>query len=476
MEYFFAMKTQALLIALFLLTCTPFSTRYDRIEPNKIRPLTVVFDVHGTYPEGAPGDTVRARAYFAGDSAGSVSWTVSWDVITSAFGTDTFLNVKPLALFNLASSLPDSQMFNFIIPDSVFFTTQAISDQQIALIRPLLPSPMRALSRQDLAGFLHDFASVSFGSPASLNTFLSSWGSRLSTGDSGNVLDSAIAAAGVLINAFSIKAYVFAQILAKDGQRLTEKIDFVVRYNTRVAGIPMVSAVVPVNTNPRIRWLGVYAVKGGPSRAFSPFDSAFAGKWRLQYLYNELFPDSVLDTLVVDTGYSYYMAADSGMVSYTVHSGDTLGGVTLSHDTVVNDTSRDRYYTVKNRCITASADTTVRFTLASTTDSVRIKKDSTQCFTYDNYSMETFYYDWFYENLALDSVKLPLDSLVVLAGGSDPMVRMLPSMDVHMTEAHFWVVVTDAFLGQFNRPVGMCFREAFCHFKYSDAYRKTKSK
>jgi hypothetical protein len=56
------------------------------------------------------------------------------------------------------------------------------------------------------------------------------------------------------------------------------------------------------------------------------------------------------------------------------------------------------------------------------------------------------------------------------------MVRMLPSMDVHMTEAHFWVVVTDAFLGQFNRPEGMCYREAFCHFKYSDAYRKTKSK
>ncbi len=470
------MRISALLIALLLFACTPFSTRYDRIEPNKIRPLTVLLDTHGIYPEGAPGDTVRARAYFAGDSATSVSWTVSWDVITTAMGTDTFLNVKQLPVFNMASDLPDSQVFNFTVPDSVFYTTLGISDQQLALIRPLLPSPMRSLSRADFAAFLQAFASVNITSPASLNAFLAEWGPKLSSDTAGNLLDSAIAAAGVLINTFSIQAYVFADIKSRDGQHLTEKIDFVVRYNSRVAQIPMLSALVPVNTNPRIRWLGVYIVKGGPKRGFSPLDSGFAGTWRLQYLYNEIFPDSVQDTLLIDTGSSYYLAADSGMVQYTLHAGDTLSGVVLSRDTVISDTSRDKYYSVKNRCVKAAADTTIRFTLASLPDSVSIPKDSTRCFSYDNYSLETFYYDWFYENLALDSVKLPLDSLLVLSQGSNPMVRMLPSMDVHMTLAHFWVVVYDSYLGQYNRPEGQCFREVFCNFKYSDAYKSAKSR
>jgi hypothetical protein len=472
------MRKSVLLIPLMLLTCTPFSTRYDRIEPDKVRPITVVFDTHGMYPEGAPGDTVRARAYFAGDSATSVSWTVSWDVITNAYGTDTFLNVKQLQQFNLASDLPDSQVFNFTVPDSVFYTTQAISEQTLALVRPLLPSPMRSLSRADYASFLRDFASVNIASPASFNAFLAAWGPKLSSDTAGNLLDSAIAAAGVLVNTFSIKAYVFANISAKGGKRLVEKADFVVRYNSRVAQIPMVSALVPVNTNPRIRWLGMYLVKGGPNRSFSPNDSGFAGKWRLQYLYNELFPDSVHDTVLIDTGTSYYMAADSGMVQYTLHAGDTLHGVPLSRDTVINDTSIDKYYTVKKRCVTAKADTTMRFTLAFVPDSIHIPKDSSRCFSSDAYSFEIFYYDWFFENLALDSVTMPLDSLAVLSAGysSNSFTQMLPSLDAHMTLAHFWVVTYDYYLGQYNRPEGQCFREVFCHFTYSDAYKSAKAR
>jgi|GEM_PF-1251520 hypothetical protein len=455
------MKKTALILPLLLLTCSPFSTRYDRIEPDTIRPITVVFDTHGAYPDGAPGDTVRARAYFAGDSASSVSWSVSWDVVTDAYGTDTFLNTAALPVLNMTSALPDSQVFNFMVPDSVFFTTVAIPNQLVAAVRDSLPSGMRSMTKNQMAAFLGDFAKVNILDASSLSAFMSAWGTAV-----GGSFDTALSAAAKLVGLFSIKAYVFADITSKDGKHLREKIDFVARYNSKFAGIPGMSSLLGINTNPRIRWLGVYIVRTSSTRLFSPFDSAFSGAWTLQYLYNEPYPDSVRDTLVIDTGCSYYLAADSGMVAI-----DRNG-------TVVIDTSRDGYLTYKRECITAKSDTVVAYSFNGVPASVTIPKDSTRCIVEDGgVTLETFYYDWFYENLALDSVSLPLDSLLVLGmGGGTSMVSMLPSMDTHMTYAHFRVVTYDYFIGQYNRPEGQCFRDAYCHFKYTDAYKNGKSR
>jgi hypothetical protein len=414
------MKRLFPVICLLFLLCTPFSTRYERIEPDALRNLAVIYQ---PYPEGAPGDTVHVSAYFAGDSVVSATWTVSYDVITNSYGTDTFLNVKDLPQINPVSHLPDSLDFFFKVPDSVFYTTAAIREQQLALIRPMLPAGMRAMTKDELAGFLHDVAQVNLADSASLSSFMAAWAPKLGPGLSP---DSALAAAAILVNAFSIKAYVFADARAKDGRRLTIKSDFVIRYNTRFRNVPVVSAFVPVNTNPRVRWMGVYKVKG-ISMLFSPNDPAYAGKFSLQYLYNELFPDSVADTVVIDTGYSYYMGADSGIVSY------------MQNGTLVSDTSRDKVCGPSGTC-----------------------------------QLETFWYDWFYENLDLDSVKLPLDSLVTAARSADPVTMMLPSVDPHMTAAYFWVVVYDTYLGQFNRPIGQCKRGAPCHFKYTDAYKSKK--
>jgi hypothetical protein len=418
------MKKIFSVIFLLIFLCSPFSTRYERIEPNALRNLAVVYQ---PYPEGAPGDTVHVAAYFGGDSAVSASWTVSYDVVTNSYGTDTFLNLKDLPQINPSPHLPDSLDFFFKVPDSVFYTTAAIQEQQLAFIRPALPSGMRSMTKNEMADFLHDIAQVNFYDSTGLGAFMAAWGAKLGVGAPGSQpLDSAIAAAAVLINTFSIKAYLFADVRAKDGKRLKVKSDFVIRYNSRFRGQPMVAAFVPVNTNPRIRWLGVYRVKGG-GMLFSPNDPDFTGKFSLQYLYNELYPDSVADTVVIDTGYSYYIGADSGIVSY------------MRNDTLVSDTSRDKICSPAGTC-----------------------------------QLETFWYDWFYQNLALDSVTLPLDSLVTAARTSEPVTMMLPSADPHMTAAYFWVVVYDEYLGQFNRPLGMCKRGAPCYFKYTDAYKSKK--
>jgi hypothetical protein len=449
-----------------LVFCTPFSTRPDRIEKNQVRTLAVVYEnvmyPEKSYPEGAPGDTIHAKIYCAGDSTVSISWSVSWDVVKNAYGTDTFLNVQDLPQFRTTSHLPDSLDFYFVVPDTVFYNAHAVQ-VLLNLVRDSLPPGMRTMSQRELALLVNDFSKIDMTNPAALGTFWAAWGSKIGTSP-----DSALIAVAPLLGAFSTMSYFFADVKAVDGKHLTVKSDFIVRYNTKFASIPSLSAIAPVNTNPRIRWLGIYIVKGRSTgfSMFSPFDTTYAGKWKLQYLYNELNPDSVQDTVVIDAGYSYYIAADSGMVSF------------MRHDTLVTDTSRDKYYLYKTSCVTkANNDTTINYVYNGTPSSISIKKDGSKCFVEDNrIVLETFYYDWLYQNLALDSVSLPLDSLVVLTGMSNPIASMLPSMDTHMTEARFWVVVTDSYLGQFNRPVGICYREAICHFTYTDAYRTTKAR
>ena len=65
-----------------------------------------------------------------------------------------------------------------------------------------------------------------------------------------------------------------------------------------------------VNLNPSITWVGMLIVnKGG---LVNP-DSVAKYPSTFQFLYNAQFPDSVRDTILIDTGYSYFVVADSGI-------------------------------------------------------------------------------------------------------------------------------------------------------------------
>jgi len=183
-----------------------------------------------------------------------------------------------------------------------------------------------------------------------------------------------------------------------------------------------------------MHWVGVYTIKTSSASGFNPADSILGGKYTPQYLYNDVFPITIMDTVLIDTGYTYYFAADSGIYAIVQN------GVT------VTDTARDKIIYFDSK--------TGR----------------------DTFQLATWFYDWEYED-DLDSVTLPEDSLLLLvpgsangSGGEESYMQFLPSLDTKMTHAHLWATVYDSYLGQLNFPTGFMIREFDVYFRYSAAY------
>jgi len=443
-------KTGIVMILVVLFAgCTQFSTRYDRIESDAIRSIGFVYK---PYAEGAPGDTMHVRAYFAGEKITSISWQLSINNIKN--NNDTIFDVTDLHPLTTSGSLPDSIDISFVVPDSAFFTTQAITTDMLTTLKASLPQSMRSMTQKDMAAFLLDLGKTSLSDPTAVALFMQRWSVQtgIAATDAG-AADSLLSISAKMISVFSIDAVVFANVQSADGHALKIKSDFTIRYNRRFVNTALASAV-QVNRNPTLRWIGIYKVKGSISSTFYPGNPDYAGKYSLTYLFNEIFPDSANDTVVIDSGYTYYVAADSGIMTYTLKAGDTVGTGSNRHvltaDSLVADTTRDIYHVI----------------------SAATHRDTTE--------METFFYDWMYQNLAVDSITKPLDSLMSLPGADDggggrqgPIMQLRPSRDIKMTHGKIWTVVYDYRLGELNRPAGFAIRNLDVYFKYTDAYKRS---
>jgi hypothetical protein len=397
----------ALLIAL-IVGCTPFPTRFDRIEDDKLRPLAAVYTPR---PEAAPGDTLTATFYFAGNRVVSVdSIMVSYNVVNNIYGSvDTATELQPAQILDSSGHLPDSLAITFRVPGNVF-ETEMMPDGKF------------------------DQTLRSFGVPDSLLAV----GHQIVTAlDSGNTaLLSAVPPSLLMMAApafqliLSKPAYFFITAHSENGMTLKTRAQFTVRYNTRLQKLPALSVPFAANENPEVRWVGIYAVKGKVSGMFHPSKSEFDGRYSLHYFHNELHPDSVVDTMVIDTGYTYFAAADSGIVALIDSAGN-----------LIQDTSRQWVHTLTMQNI----DTLVQ---------------------------EGFSYRWFYENL--DPAALPIDSLLVLPGGmiNSSIIPLMPPLDTKMRHFKIWVAAYDNMDGEFNRPRGMTLRSIEGYFSFTDAYKR----
>jgi hypothetical protein len=445
----------AAILTVIVFHCSQFPTRYDRFEPAALRSVGFVYE---PFAEGAPGDTLRVKSYFPGENVASISWRLSYNHIIDAYGTDTILDITPLPVFTVSPGLPDSIGISFVVPDSTFFATKAISSRSLDLLKAELPPAMSSMTQQDMADLLKDIGAVAADLDDSLviAALLLRWGGVMGiTTVTATAIDSLISITGKMLSVFSVPAVIFADLTSDHGNTLRVKGDFTIRYNRRFQST-FLSPLIPVNNNPEVRWMGVYKVKGNSITSFNPTDPKYSGRYTLSYLYNELFPDSVNDTVIIDTGYSYFIGADSGMVSYTLRAGDSLQGAdsiwhVLGRDTTITDTSRDKNL---------------------------LKIDPVSGLPV--YELETFYYDWQFENLDLDSVVKPLNSLLMLSPGSEtsggwqsPIVGMLPSLDTKMTFARIWVTVYDYYPGELYRPSGFAVRQADIRFIYTGSYKET---
>jgi len=502
----------ALLTGLLTL-CTPFPTRYDRIEPNKLRPISFVYTPAS---EGAPGDTMRLRAYFAGDSLASADWSMSYDVVTTDYGVDTALNIFAIEPVGAAHWLPDSVEISFVVPESTFYKTVAITDDVFGQIARYLPEEARDLTRTDIIRLVEGLAALDFGDPAALAAFYAEWGALL--GGAGATPESMTAFAGVVLSFLSVKAYVFADLASQSGRRLSVKSDFVIRYNSRFRGTPL-AAAVSYNRNPRIRWMGIYRVAGSNLFSFDPADPAFRGKYTLQYLYNERDGEGVDDLVEIDTGCSYFVAVDSGSsprfdltrssaprfaVYDTGHAVISWGSVRLFTPVFPGETLSVPFTPGTGRTVIGARGTQPFFFVAGARTplisgvvdgmveidtsggvSAPVAAPAAQveyyfttrdvgATTMGTVGQEVYFYDWFLQNLDLDSTVLALDSMALLMPTGNAITPLLTPADPNMTMARVWAVAYDFFLGEINRPVGFATVHADVRFSYTGAYRESK--
>jgi len=399
MRVFAAQRLWLIAAATIVCSCIGFPVRFERIEDNALRAVAAVFTPR---PDMAPGDTVTMHLSFAGNPVVAVdSIEATFSVLSNLYGsTDTFLDIAPLVCIDSAAYLPDSLAFSFQVPDSVFDR----SIRQLGLPDSLV-NQLHAMVALVISGDTAFFDSL----PPPLFMQIAQ-----------------------SLKALSQKAYVFVTARSQNGDELRIRAEFTVRYNSLLQTIPRFAAIMPVNENPRIHWLGMYSVQGRNVANFNPLSPAFAAKFRLHYLYNDRYPDSVADTILIDSGCTYFAAADSGMTSWY----DSSAGEW------VTDTSRQAVL-VKN---TRGIDTLV---------------------------LEDFVYRWFYKNI--DGSDLPLDSLLMVSSFGGGPANLLTPLDTAMHRFRLWVDVYDQMFGEqgsVNRPRGMATVTGAGYFRYTAAYAR----
>jgi hypothetical protein len=276
----------SLLTMIILSSCTYYEEEFDRIEDHKLRVIGVTYLPH---PEGAPGDTITARVYFAGNT------TVNMDNFTFAYNpantvsTDS-IKEMPLTLIEKKSWLPDSFQYSFVISDSVF-----LKEKISSLAKTVKDSMAQILlqSEDSLFAYLKD-----------LN-------------------DDQIELFTERFRKMALSCQTYFTAYSEYGSSLRVMSRYSIRYNSRYQDL------ANVNNNPDVSWLAVYAV---PSMYDNQFDSVHIlepSRWRKNYLFNIQHPESVNMNILIDTGYNYRFAINGSVIGYQNSSGhlfaDTLG-------------------------------------------------------------------------------------------------------------------------------------------------------
>ena len=306
-------------LVLFFVGCgVNFPTRYDRIDNDRVRFPAFVYDNKG-FAEGAPGDTVELRAYFAGEPQKTTKWTISTTVFLGSFGTDTFADTVSLQNFIIpgtykeySGGVSDSVVFSFAVPADIirnkFNNIETIGSLIPADMRNSLPSEFLKLKPVEVINILNILSSAPLNiDSVSVDSIL-----KVLTGDStGSVREMF----PVLLQIFSVTMRIFAVV----NDEFKVESDFTVRYNS---GLSYLGSAIPVNHNPVIDWVRLYKIRGSRrsfdiTRDLSLVDSIY-----------EMGGDD--DTIFIEDGCSYFLVADSGTAS--IDRGVSLTSGSLSQE------------------------------------------------------------------------------------------------------------------------------------------------
>jgi hypothetical protein len=356
---------------LAFVSCTNFPTPFENVVAGqKIRPFAVVCD----QPEAAPGDTVSVRLYYydpPGDHP-AIHWLVSLDYGTDLRGGQFENHVVNLDSMMLPGSAPDS--FRFRVPDSMFFYSTQISE---LVGNPHINTMHLTIAAVD--SLLRTAARAHSSSPQLL----------------------------ALADNFSCRLRLRAQMRSTISVDVTMLLQ--IRYSSRLKS-------PAVHENPVIGWMGILKV---PSDKYTSIDSLAGTGATLQYLFNGAHPDSVRDTVVIDSGFTYFVSADS-----EGGYGQIYQYLSLSDNSMALDTERHNY-------------------------------------------------SWLFSNLDYSN-GMVMDSLIMFGQArAGPIRSLLPPVDTAMHRFELYLVVRSVRRLDPNSTPGEAFRQADGYFSYTDSYARS---
>jgi hypothetical protein len=400
-----------------LLSCSTFPTQFGYIGDQYVQTVGFVFTnttIGAGCAEGAPGDTMRLSAYFAGEPVRSYACSLSAHVSMTMYGQDTAYDFRPIVDLS-ATFGPDSIQLSFVIPKDFF-------DGQAAL----LPSLLRTIPDSVIKQFPFDVNSA----PPSQVFALA--GSYLTQTDFSQADPQTCTMAAHLAQLLAGR---IALHLAVNGGYTISRL-ITVRYNTHIKGDPFVY----VNNNPDPQWIGVYKVKNTGKLFFSPMEHTDKDTLFCLFLQNGLDtikiggPRRFTDTLLIDTGYSYYAIADSGIFIY---DSATASGRTVT----VKDTLLDRSFSYA-----------------------------------DSINREYYNYLWFYEPDSATAGSIKPENSLIIANSRDYFSQLLPPLDTAVKNVNLWLRISDAADGELNRPIATTMKETHVVLTYSQKYASTVKK
>jgi hypothetical protein len=145
-------------------------------------------------------------------------------------------------------------------------------------------------------------------------------------------------------------------------------------------------------------------------------------------------PCRFTDTVLIDTGYTYYAIADSGIIIY---DSTTPDGSLVT----VKDTLFDRLFTYDNRI-----------------------------------DFERYTYLWFYRPDTAEAGGVKPENSLIIANSGSSFSQFLPPLDTTVKKVSLWLRVGDAADGELNRPVAVTMKETQVVLTYTQRYAGTVKK
>ena len=376
------------LIALLGIGCADFPTSYSRIEPDKSRLLDFIYEP----AEAAPGDTVLCKAIFAGKtvSPDDLTWRTSYNITVNEYGISTAADTVPLEIIPVDCTFSDRTSciaFRFVIPDDIVANSSAVPENWLSFIpdyyREAIPQEFRAFSKSDFLQMV-DLLSTPGMVPADAFD------------------EESRSLFPLLLQCFTVPVQLYCTV--RGGHMIVS--DYSVRYNSRFASIP--GTGVPVNRNPVIDSIRIYAVEKNPLTYFAPSDC--------------------------DHPFTF---------------------ATVTGDTTVLHVEKDKSYFIA--VFTGNVDTSVSIDAAMGNGVPLPEQHLTQ---------------WYleFDQGELDEVA-PSD-LMQISGDDvtdgQHIARLYPSLDHAITRCTAWIEVGDMFLNELYRPHGSTLKELRFRFEYDE--------